>query len=75
MTALSKAQQELLDALKTGVVVHYMPYAGSVNPRPYYFRADTMKKCTAAADALISKGFAVLDGGWSREKLVLKGQA
>lgn len=53
---LSKTQQELLDAMKGGVTVEYMPYAGSFNPRAYYYRSDNRKKCTAAAEALRDKG-------------------
>ena len=55
---LSKTQQELLDAMRSGVVVHHMPYAGRFNPTAYYFRNDNMKRCTAAAEALLNKGFA-----------------
>lgn len=55
---LSKTQQELLDALKAGVVVSYMPYMGSFNPRAYYYRSDTHKSVTAAACALVTKGLA-----------------
>ena len=50
---LSKTQQELFDAMKAGVVVHYMPYMGTFNPTAYYFRNDTNKRCTAAAKALL----------------------
>lgn len=72
---LSKTQQELYDAMKAGVVVHYMPYAGRFNPNAYYYRSDTFKHCTAAANALISKGLAKNEGVWNREKLILKEQA
>lgn len=72
MTTLSKTQQDLLDAMKAGVTIHYMPYAGSWNPRPYYFRNDTMKRCTAAAEALRAKGLAERVGGFRKEKLALK---
>jgi hypothetical protein len=72
---LSKTQQDLLDAMKRGVTVHYMPYAGRFNPTAYYFRTDTMKRCTAAADALIQKGLAKVEGGFSKEKLALVGGA
>lgn len=75
MITLSKTQQELLDAMKAGVFVHYMPYAGNFNPRPYFFRSDTMKHCTAAAEALKKKGFAEMAGGWHSERLVLKEQS
>jgi hypothetical protein len=68
-TPLSKTQAELLAALRAGVGVHYMPYAGRFNPRAYYFRADTYKRCTAAADALIRRGLAKLEGGWNNKKL------
>ena len=55
---LSKPQQDLVDAMKQGVTIHYMGYTGRFNPHAYYFRADTNKKCTASADALIDKGIA-----------------
>jgi hypothetical protein len=69
---LSKTQQELYDAMKSGVVVHYMPYAGRFNQTAYYFRTDTMKRCTAAAEALREKGLAQQTGGWRDETLTLK---
>lgn len=68
---LSKTQQELYDAMKAGVVIHYMPYAGRFNPTAYYFRNDTMKRCTAAANGLIDRKLAKQVGGFSKEKLVL----
>lgn len=58
MKKLSKTQQELYDALKAGVILHYMPYAGRFNPNPYYFRHDNMKLCTAAAKALLERDLA-----------------
>ncbi len=54
---LSKTQQELLDAMKKGVMVSYMPYMGRFRPVPYYYRCDSMKRCTAAAQALKAKGY------------------
>lgn len=53
---LSKTQQNLYDAMKHGVICHYMEYMGRFRPRPYYFRTDTHKHCTAAANALVKKG-------------------
>jgi hypothetical protein len=52
---LSKTQRELLDAMRGGVVVHYMRYMGRFNPHPYYFRTDG-GRCTKAAQALLEKG-------------------
>lgn len=52
---ISKTQQELLGAMQKGVVCFYMPYAGRFNPNPYYFRSDTRKRCTAAAEALLKR--------------------
>ena len=48
---LSKAQIEILDAMKRGTVIHYMSgvYA-------YYFRNDTMKNCTKTAIVLENLG-------------------
>lgn len=53
---LPRTQQELLDAMRGGVTLNYLPYAGSFNPVAYYFRSDNMKRCTAAAEALLRKG-------------------
>ncbi len=70
---LSKTQQELLDALRSGVILHYIPYAGRFNPNAYYFRSDNMKRCTAAAEALIAKGFAeVYAKDWRGHKVRAK---
>lgn len=67
---LPRTQQELLDALRSGVVCHYMPYSGRFNPAAYWFRGDNMKRCTAAAEALIAKGFAeTFDDSWRGAKL------
>jgi hypothetical protein len=75
LNELSTTQQELYDAMKSGVVVHFMPYAGRFNPNEYFFRNDTMKRCTAAAHALCKKGLATIEGGWNTKKLVLKDHA
>ena len=64
---LSPTQQELLDAMRRGVVVHYM---GGIDA--YYFRSDTMKRCTSTALALHVKGMAVHVGSLFRRKLVAK---
>ena len=53
---LTKTQQELLDAMRTGVKVSYMPYAGRLNPAAYYYRSDNHRKCTGAANSLKDKG-------------------
>ncbi len=53
---LSKTQQELHEAMLRGVTCHYMPYSGRFNPSAYYFRSDTMKKCSKAAAALLKLG-------------------
>jgi len=70
---LSKTQTELLEAMKTGVICWYMPYMGRLNPTAYYYRSDTMKRCTAAARALLKKGLVEKkDRDWRGHKLVLK---
>jgi hypothetical protein len=58
MKPLPKTQAELLDALRSGVVLHYMPYMGTFNSTAYYFREDNHKRVTAAASALLKKGLA-----------------
>lgn len=55
---LSKTQQELYDAMKSGVEIHYMRYMGSFNPTAYYFRADNYRRVTAAVRGLLDKGVA-----------------
>ncbi len=73
MKELSKTQAELLEAIQNGVVCHYMPYAGRFNPTAYYFRNDTMKRCTAAAKALCRKGLVEkVDAGIHGHDLVAK---
>lgn len=48
---LSKSQEELLDAMKRGVVVH-----GIFGIDSYYFRSDSFRRCTRPAEALIARG-------------------
>lgn len=69
---LSKSQQELLDALKAGIVVRYSPYMGRFSPTAYYYRNDNFKRVTAAANALIEKGYAQKVGKYQGVKLELK---
>jgi hypothetical protein len=68
---LTKTQQELLDAMKAGIVVRYAPSLGRFNPTSYYYRDDNFKKVTAAANALISKQVAQKSGLHHRATLVL----
>jgi hypothetical protein len=49
---LHKTQAALLDALRSGVKLHYVPCIG------IYFRGDNLQGVTAAARALLSKGLA-----------------
>ncbi len=53
---LSATQADLLAVMETGTGCHFMPYMGTFNPSSYYYRADTHKRCTAAANALLAKG-------------------
>lgn len=53
---LSKTQAELLAAMRAGAECYYMRYMGRFNPAPYYFRNDTMRRCTAQVKALLDKG-------------------
>ncbi len=48
---LSTAQNELLEAMRSGVRVHYLRGMNS-----HAFRADTMKSCTATVMALHRMG-------------------
>jgi len=49
--SLPKTQQELLDAMKGGVACRFMAGLDA-----YYFRNDTMKRCTAPAMRLLERG-------------------
>lgn len=70
---LSPTQADLLKAIRRGVKVHYMEYLGRHNPNPYYFRNDTHKRCTAAVDALVAKGFLeIYDQNYGKHKVRLK---
>lgn len=67
---LSKTQRELYVAMKAGAICHHMPYRGRFNPNAYYFRSDTMKRCTAAAEALLRRGLVErYDEDWRGHKL------
>lgn len=77
MNNLSKTQQELYDAMCNGVVCRFMPYMGRFNPAPYYFRNDTMKRCTAAVRGLIKRGMVErfdMDKFGGRHKVRVKGE-
>ena len=68
---LPKTQADLLAAMRNGVRCRYMPYMGNYNPGSYYFRSDTMKRCTAAASALLEKGLVeVVNRDWRGHTLV-----
>jgi K+/H+ antiporter YhaU regulatory subunit KhtT len=47
----STRQHELYEAMKKGVIIHHIKGRDS-----YYFRTDTMKRCTAQARALRKSG-------------------
>lgn len=53
---LSAKSAELLEAMRKGVVCHYMPCAGWFNPTAYYFRTDNRDRCTAQVKALLERG-------------------
>lgn len=73
MKPLTKPQQELYDAMLRGAKCIYMPFAGSFNPSAYYFRDDTMKRCTAAAKVLLKRGLVEKNvGDWRGHTLVAK---
>ena len=54
MKKLTKTQADLLRAIQNGVKVFYMSWSRSSGH--YYFRADTMNRCTKAAEALGHSG-------------------
>jgi len=73
---LSKTQQELLDAMKAGVTVGYMPYAGRLNPNAYYWRQDNFTRVTTAANALLEKGLVeAFNKSWRGHQLRIKSGA
>jgi hypothetical protein len=43
--------QELLDAIKCGVAVHWIGGTSA-----YYFRSDTGRSCTRTVEALVERG-------------------
>jgi hypothetical protein len=69
---LTPAADDLLRAMRAGVIVHFMEYMGG-STRAYYFRNDTMKPCTKQAEALVSRGLAkhVSDGFGRNARLEL----
>jgi hypothetical protein len=72
MTAkkLSPAQQELLDAIRKGVRVHCI---NGTREGWYYFRADSMDRCTAQAKGLEARGLVErYDEDWRGYKLRAK---
>lgn len=56
MKKLSPAMLDLLQAMQSGVVVHYMPFSRGYDD--YYFRSDTRKSCTKQVVALVDRGLA-----------------
>ena len=71
---LTAKQQELLDAVNRGVVLRYMRYMGRFNPSAYYFRSDTLNRCTSTAAALYERGLVarVNENEFGDHKLVKK---
>jgi hypothetical protein len=55
MRKLTDRQAELLAAIRGGVVVDYVQFP-HFDPTPFYWRADTYKKCTREATALLKRG-------------------
>jgi hypothetical protein len=68
---LAKSQQDLLDAMKAGIVIHYSPSMGRFQPYSYFFRNDNLKKVTAAAQGLIDKKLARKAGVYRNQVLEL----
>ena len=70
---LTKPQRELYDAMLGGMICHYMPYRGWVNPNAYYYRDDNCKKCTKAAQSLEKRGLVErFDEDWRGHKIRVK---
>jgi hypothetical protein len=51
---LPKTQQELLEAIKSGVTVTWLQ---ATRGESYYYRCDNHKRVTAAARGLLQRGF------------------
>ena len=68
---LTPKQQELLEAMRSGVEVHYLR-----GVEAYYFRSDTMRRCSSQARGLYDKGYATITGSYHvRLVLTEKGKA
>lgn len=67
---LTAIQQELLEAMRSGVVVRYMPYMGRFNQNAYYWRGDTRARCTAPAKALVDRRLVkIINADWRGHRL------
>jgi hypothetical protein len=55
---LTPAMRELLDAMRAGVRLRYMPWGRAYDA--HYYRSDTMKPCTKQAEALIARGLVLV---------------
>jgi len=65
------SQAELLEAMRRGVVVHFLS-----GIHAHYFRADTMKSCTREAGGLLARGLIEeYDKDWRGSKLRPKKEA
>lgn len=64
-TKLSPAQAELLAAIRSGMVCHFI---GGIDA--YYFRSDSMKRCSAQVNALLRrKLIEIYDKDWRGHKV------
>jgi hypothetical protein len=62
---LTKPQAELLAAMKAGTICHYMGGMAC-----YYFRNDTMRRCTSQVRALLARGLVeAYDEDWRGHKV------
>lgn len=65
---LSAAQAELLESMRKGVAVHYLSGLDS-----YYFRSDTMRRCSSQVRALLKRGLVEeFDSTWRGAKVRIK---
>ena len=70
MHKLSPSQSILLAAMRSGVAVHFLSGLD-----PYYFRSDTMARCTKGVEVLIQLGLAErYDEDWRGAKVRAKTQ-
>ena len=71
---LNQKEQIILKQIQDGASIHYMPYAGRMNPNAYYFIGGTgcNEKCTNQIKKFIKLGLITEEKrGFSKSKFTL----